>query len=132
MKKSLIDTIQRLRAFAAAAYDQAIASGELPEKAAERIAPFSKMMGEAISSSVQSDLPGCAEAVRVYEELAAANRRIAQKYIEKAQDEMNHAMNIKHAIRQAVFDVDVDRIIEEDGTIVTVPDRRDPNSLSIR
>lgn len=94
----LFDRIMSLRLLAVTLYDRARALKKPAEELAIELSPVTKELHDLIKHRAQTSITDCIEAMSALEETARANQKVAERYLQKAEDDMEHVKYIEEEL----------------------------------
>ena len=115
--KKLFERILKIRAQATALYEFYVGQGVALEVVAEKIVPLSMRLNDLVTDSANTNVSGCAEAVKVMDNLIAAYEKDIAFFINKIFDMRDQQDKIKRALIGRMKAEKVD-CLEESGFII--------------
>jgi predicted nucleic acid-binding Zn-ribbon protein len=131
MTVGLFDQINRLRALAAALFDQGRASGLTKEQVSERIEPMRKTLDGVIQEAARDSLASCVVAINQFHSHNEALARDIQFLNEKIMDNESYMERIKKELKKRMLVAEVN-YLEEGGFSATLVETVDGLSVEVR
>lgn len=117
-KRSFFEKLMTLRLLGLAVYERANLSRSNPATLNTHLQPLVRELNAEIDNAVHSSIKECVNALAMLDRLAEGHRAEARRNMERAEDLVAHANNIKEQLRNRMLKENVTTLAEGDHFIV--------------